>query len=75
MVLKKISCLLETKLPVGFSVDPSLLHKMRLFDREGSIHNVSSSPAGRIFLKWNLATIDFIPLITTPQPLHGKLTF
>ncbi|PKU84367.1 hypothetical protein MA16_Dca002880 [Dendrobium catenatum] len=39
-----------------------------------SCHNFSSSSPGRIWLKWNVDTINFMPMYTSSQLIHGMLS-
>ncbi|XP_028555063.1 uncharacterized protein LOC110115909 [Dendrobium catenatum] len=46
----------------------------RIFPLENSCHNFHLANPGRIWIKWNANSVNFIPKITTNQLIHGTIT-
>ncbi|KAI0493152.1 hypothetical protein KFK09_027428 [Dendrobium nobile] len=64
-------CLLEVKINHQQSLDNWFCNAHRLFPHEASCNNFDDSTPGRIWLKWNPATVHFQKTKSSKQFIHG----
>lgn len=68
-------CLLETKLNF-VSLASNRFHTIStLFSSQHLHQNFDTHSGGRILIVWNSFVINFVPIITAPQLVHGYITF
>ncbi|XP_020696824.2 uncharacterized protein LOC110109937 [Dendrobium catenatum] len=68
-------CILEAKLSTNPDSDHWFAHSHHIFPHEKSCNNLCSSISGIIWLKWNANCVNFRPIITSSQLIHGIVSF
>ncbi|XP_020681303.2 uncharacterized protein LOC110098734 [Dendrobium catenatum] len=70
----KLLCVLEARISLASMDDNWFLNSHLLFENEESHNNFKDSNPGRIWLKWDSSVINFRPILTSPQLIHGVLS-
>ncbi|KAI0519769.1 hypothetical protein KFK09_007230 [Dendrobium nobile] len=66
-------CILENRVHAQALCDPFFESNHYLFMNEASCHNFALSKSGRIWVKWNVSKLNFIPSRITSQIISGNV--
>ncbi|XP_028548227.1 uncharacterized protein LOC114578859 [Dendrobium catenatum] len=66
-------CILENRINSSNLLDPWFCSTHKVFDNEQSFNNFEKASSGRIWIKWNLDKISFMPNFSSSQMISGHL--